>query len=217
MKPRQLIENIKEMAGRARFETLNPLIGPIRAHAETLAEWSVVFNLTGPGTDEQAAESLYFDSLIVAGHLAKALAGCVRIDDVGSGAGFPALFLPPLFAAEVSFVLHEARRKKASFLRFAARSMGLANVVVSNRRVEAGSFASDAVLSRATLPPKDWLALAATLIRPGGRAVLLKTGHGGAGGIVTPKNLVHESTFEYTLPLSGRERAAVVYVSRATR
>jgi 16S rRNA (guanine527-N7)-methyltransferase len=217
VKPGYLIEIIRQLAGRGRFEPAEHVLKAVRAHAEVLTEWSGVFNLSGPASDELAAESLYFDSLVVGKHLSNTLSGCRRIDDVGSGAGFPGLFLPLFFPENTAFFLHEARRKKASFLRSAARSMGLGNVSVSNQRVTASSLSSNTVLSRAAFPPARWLELAATLVRPGGRVVLLRSGRGDDNTITIPKNLVHESAFDYTLPLSGRARAIVVYVNNPKR
>lgn len=186
-------------------------------HLEALNEWSGVFNLVAEMPDEEKAESLYLDSMIVASKLAAVTTGLSEVHDVGSGAGFPGLFLPPFFGPETRFVLHESRRRRANFLKTAARAMGLENVSVSNRRVKAGAFSGDLIISRATFPPAEWLAVAATLARSGGRVVLLRSGSGAPENIVTPENLELERCLDYRLPVSGRNRAIVIYLARPAR
>jgi 16S rRNA G527 N7-methylase RsmG len=72
--------------------------------------------------------------------LTKAFAAGSRVLDLGSGAGFPALILAA--ACDADFLLMEARRKRASFLRVTAAEMGLANVQVDSARAEPATLRS---------------------------------------------------------------------------
>lgn len=73
-----------------------------------------------------------------------------RIADVGSGAGFPGLPLA-VTLPEARFFLVESRRRRASFLRHAVRSLGLQNVETIHGRVEQWRphLPMDLILSRA--------------------------------------------------------------------
>jgi 16S rRNA G527 N7-methylase RsmG len=66
--------------------------------------------------------------------LADAFVSGSRVLDLGSGAGFPALILAA--ACDADFLLMEARRKRASFLRVTAAEMGLSNVQVDSARAD---------------------------------------------------------------------------------
>jgi len=95
--------------------------------------------------------------------------------DIGSGAGFPGMPVK-LARPDMEITLVEPARKKAVFLRQAARELGLAGVTVSEDKVEefagkqAGRF--DVVISRAFRDPDRLLPLAGPLLSPDGRIVL---------------------------------------------
>lgn len=186
------------------------------AHLAQLKEWSPTVKLVGSLDEAEMTESLYLDSLVAAAFLGTAFAGCRDIHDIGAGAGFPALFLPWYFSADTRFVLHEARRRKASFLRAAARAMGASNIRVENDRVSPGSFCVDAVLSRATFPPVVWLSLAGTLLGVGGRLAVFLAGERGlyATALEATSSLDKIAAREYTLPQSGRRRVIAVFEKR---
>ena len=95
-----------------------------------------------------------------------------RLLDLGSGAGFPGLVLAA--ASPAHFTLVESRRRRASFLQVATAEMGLTNVTIEGRRIEAGDAAGqyDVVLARAFGDPTDFFAIAAKALKPDGLAVL---------------------------------------------
>jgi 16S rRNA (guanine527-N7)-methyltransferase len=144
------------------------------AYFEMLLRWGARINLT-------AARSL---AALAADHLPDALALAARFDlragidpgfgrrcvDAGAGGGLPGIPLALLRPA-MSLVLVEATAKKAAFLRTAVRELGIeTRVQVENRRLatasETGGF--DGAISRAMLPPEEWLPLGRALVRPGG-------------------------------------------------
>ena len=214
MKQNQVINFIKQF-GVLFADVGAPanILAAVSRHYALLQEWSGTVKLVGPTDETEVAEALYLDSLVAAAFLAKAFRGKDDVHDVGSGAGFPGLFLPLYFQPGTSFVLHEVRRRKASFLKTAAREMGLTNLRVQNVRVNPRAFNSTAVIARAALPPPDWLALAETLLKPTGRAALFLAG-GRSLDVDAPATigaLARVDVREYVLPLTGRRRAIVVY------
>lgn len=133
-----------------------------------LEQWNRVHNLTGLRDREQLIERHLIESL--------ALRDLVRgpaAADLGSGGGLPGV---PLAIAlpDVAFTLIESRRKRASFLRHVATTLGLPNVTVAHARAESvtsGPFAT--VLARAFAAPAELVAIARPLLAPGGRLLVL--------------------------------------------
>lgn len=96
----------------------------------------------------------------------------VRAIDLGSGAGFPGLILA--IATGVPFDLIEADKRKAVFLREAARITG-APVEVHAARIEATRIPpAPLITARALAPLPRLLSLAAPLLTPGGACLFLK-------------------------------------------
>ena len=95
-----------------------------------------------------------------------------RAIDLGSGAGFPGLVLAT--ATGIPFDLIEADKRKAAFLREAARITG-APVQVHAVRIEAARVApAPLITARALAPLPRLLSLAAPLLTPDGTCLFLK-------------------------------------------
>lgn len=112
-------------------------------------------------------------------HLLDCLAAADRIGDgpcldLGSGAGLPGMVLA-IVRPEVQFVLVESNRRKASFLMEVARTEKLANVRVVEAPVESlpRDVVYPCVISRAFRPPAEFVAIAASLVAPDGRVILM--------------------------------------------
>lgn len=140
--------------------------------------------------------------------LAPMLAGNTTVIDVGSGAGAPGLALA-LLCDELRLTLVESVGKRASFLRTVVGAIGRTDIVIERARGEsmASRRAWDVAISRATFPPPAWLALGATLVKPGGRIVAFLARE--------PPPEVADATMEsdesYLWPLTGVKRRVVVY------
>jgi 16S rRNA (guanine527-N7)-methyltransferase len=101
-----------------------------------------------------------------------------RVVDVGSGGGVPAI---PLAIArpDLKVTLVEATQKKAAFLEAVAKALGLANVTVRAQRAELVGRADlrglfDVATARAVGRIAMLAPLAAPLVKPGGRVLLIK-------------------------------------------
>jgi 16S rRNA (guanine527-N7)-methyltransferase len=145
-------------------------IAAFRLYREELARWSARLNLTALRTAEEVVRAGFLDSLAC---LPLVPPGALRVVDVGSGAGFPALPLK-LLRPDLSLTLVEASRKKATFLQHMARRLGLAGIRVIQARAEvvardpreAGAY--DLGLARAVASPPVAGGLVRPLLRPGG-------------------------------------------------
>ncbi len=147
--------------------------------ASILALWGSKMNLTAhPGDPGEIAfhvidclmpMMLAFDESSI---LMDTFAKGRMILDLGSGAGFPGLVLAA--ASSASFTLVEPRRKRASFLNVAAAEMGLQNVSIEAKRAQdlPPRMPFDLATARAFGSPAEFFALAASLLKPDGLAML---------------------------------------------
>ncbi|HSF03430.1 MAG TPA: 16S rRNA (guanine(527)-N(7))-methyltransferase RsmG [Solirubrobacterales bacterium] len=145
-----------------------------RVFLDELDRWNRVFRLTGYPTEAARVRHLLLDSLLF---LAVLPAASSPILDLGSGAGVPGLVLK-LARPEWAVHLVEANRRRANFLRQAARRLELAAVTVHEARAESLPIREDltrafgAVTVRAVAAPDAAVALARPFVRPGGRLVI---------------------------------------------
>jgi 16S rRNA (guanine527-N7)-methyltransferase len=167
------VEPLKGAAIAARLHERGIEVGA--AQAEKLAaflnlleQWNRVHNLTGTRGRTELVDRHLVESL--------ALQSSIRgpdVADIGSGGGLPGIPLA-ICRPELGFTLIESRRKRVSFLRHVAAQVGLGNVTVAHGRAEALDLPEFAtVLARAVAPPAELLALAAPLVAPAGRFVVL--------------------------------------------
>lgn len=121
-----------ELAARAGITLKPSQEATLNRYLDLLFQANRRMNLTRI-TDRQAAQVRHVaDALTLLAHLP---AGPASIADVGSGGGVPGLPLA-IVRPEAQFVLIEATRKKAAFLRQAANELRLTNVMVLDYRAE---------------------------------------------------------------------------------
>ncbi len=110
-------------------------IDRFNAYYEHLVEWNARINLTAITGYSQVEVLHFLDSLSVARALRPGGLDGKKLIDVGAGAGFPGLPLAIAFP-ELNVTLLEATGKKALFLDFVSRALGLPNVAVLKGRAE---------------------------------------------------------------------------------
>jgi len=144
-----------EEVGRA-LDLPAPTLERLARHLELLRLWQRRLNLVGGETLRDPWRRHVLDSA----QLRRLLPPDARVlVDLGSGAGFPGLVLAILGVPEVHLI--EADRRKAAFLREAARVTGCTGVVVHARRIEEmAPIAADVVTARALAPLDRLLDLA---------------------------------------------------------
>ena len=160
----------------------------IRAELEgflrELLSWNKDSNLVAAGDLGRLVSRHVLESLVVLpvlDRLAPA-SGDVRLVDVGSGAGFPAI---PIAIARPAWHVDviESRRRKGLFLQRVAERMTHANLAAHVDRAERVRFEPEArahlATARAVSVLAELLPVLAPLVRPGGHAVLFKgSSHG---------------------------------------
>ena len=163
------------LARRADVELAGFQHDRLSRYLDLLFEANARMNLTRI-TDRPAAELQHIaDALTVLPFLPK---GEIRVADVGSGGGVPGI---PLAIArpDATFLLIEATKKKAAFLRQTVETLNLRNASVSDWRAEEVAHSNnretfDIATARA-VATIDWLAeWCLPLVKKGGAMLALK-------------------------------------------
>jgi 16S rRNA (guanine527-N7)-methyltransferase len=129
----------------ADFVSLTPSqIAALESHYHLLLKWNSSMNLTTVTGLEEAAVRHYAESLF----LGLQISG-KSVIDVGSGPGFPGIPIAILHP-EWEVTLVESHKRKAVFLREAARGLSNVRIVVDRAEAVRGQF--DWVVSRAVDP-----------------------------------------------------------------
>lgn len=181
----------------------------LQSYIRLLLHWNQRISLTGARTARELALAHILDCL----HVAPLLIAGEATADIGSGAGFPGI---PLATArpDCSFTLIEARRKRASFLRYAVATLRLANVQVVEARAQelavrcAETF--DVAVVRAVTDLASACRMALPLLRPPGRIIAMKGPKPEPEVRQLPDALELVATHWYRLPDPWGERTLVV-------
>ena len=185
------------------------VVDALWAHYQVLGEWGRGLSLIGPGTEAEAVERHYGESLAALGWIDAEAPG--HLLDVGSGAGFPG-FVIAAARPRLEVWLAESRQRKWAFLRAAAARAALPCRCLDARVTAALPLEIPVELDLVTLravnlPPATLRALLDRL-GPGGRMLWWR----GAGPADLPRGWVEGRRM--TLP--GSERRRLVEVARAS-
>lgn len=172
-----------------------------------IVEWNARIDLTAARGDDELVDLMVADALVLSSHVPDG----ARVVDVGSGAGAPGLSLA-ILRPDLDLTLVEPLDKRVAFLR--TRVGALARPPERRPRVVRGRAEAvvaqgktfDVALSRATLPPPEWLALGARLAPQGAVWVLLAQGDAPSLG-----NWSIADDVRYRWPLTAASRRAVRY------
>lgn len=119
----------------------------IRIYAALLKKWQKKINLVAESTMPDIWSRHFYDSFQLKPFLEGGREEKIRILDIGSGAGFPALLLSMLDIGDIHMV--ESNGKKCAFLRQVIRETK-GTAVVHNQRVESmDAFPVDYITARA--------------------------------------------------------------------
>ena len=119
MDPTSFVRRLRRAAPEALSERT---VAALWAHYEALAEWGRGMSLIGPGTEDEAIERHYGESLAVLPWIDERER--YRLLDVGTGAGFPGFVLAAA-RPHLDVWLVESRQRKWAFLRAAAARAAL--------------------------------------------------------------------------------------------
>jgi 16S rRNA (guanine527-N7)-methyltransferase len=156
--------------------------------------------LTAARSADELVDLLLADALAIAG--AQAPSKGERWLDVGSGVGAPGIPLALLLPVKMTLV--EPREKRVAFLRTAVGTLSRSDIAVSRTRSDVFPDAScEVAVSRATLPPQEWVTEGARLAT---KSVWLLLAKAGLPELGTQRVL---ADIRYQWPLTGALRRAV--------
>ena len=208
--PRELLQNgTKELGLSLTIEQINSVF----IYLAELKKWNRKINLTAIKDEADIIIKHVLDSLSYVRGFNPAPG--LRLLDMGSGAGFPALPIKIAFPG-LSITMVDSIKKKASFLRHIIRTLKLTETEVLDTRAEElpGSLLStfDVVTARAFADMKSAIVTGIPLLRPGGLMVLSR----GPEETISEQDLARagvslESRTDLTLPYSDYRRTIWVF------
>lgn len=137
-------------------------------------KWNPAINLVGKSTLAQGWQRHILDSAQI---FALAPPDALHWADLGSGGGYPGLVVA-ILSAELAptrrVTLVESDQRKATFLRQAARELGLSVSVLAQRIEAAPALAADVISARALAALTQLCAFAERHLAPGGLALFPK-------------------------------------------
>lgn len=174
-----------------------------RRYVDELVSWSPRMNLVSRSDVHRVVDRHLLDSLSPIAFLRR----CAGMADFGAGAGFPGIPVA-IVVPEMRVHLVEARRKRCTFLRHVARTLGLSNVQIWEQRGEdwTPDRPLDAAIGRA-LRPELLAELSRRVLAPRGKLLTMgkqKAHRQLIGGFVESAKL------DYRLP-GGEEHEVVLY------
>lgn len=178
-----------------------------------LEKWNRKINLTAIRNEQDIVIKHFLDSLSYLNGFVPAPG--LRLLDMGSGAGFPAVPIK-ICHPELSVTMVESVHKKASFLRHIVRTLKLAEIVVIDKRTgelpPSHHLFYDVVTARAFADMKAALSEGAPFLKPGGLMVLSRGPEEAIEEAVALKaGLVIEKRLDLRLPHSNDPRAIWVF------
>ena len=198
MSPERIRELLAPFLGQEQLADTQ--IAQVATYLDLLTKWNAKMNLTAVRDPEQMVQRHFGESFFAARQIFPDKGGRATVADIGSGAGFPGVPIK-LWAPAIELSLIEAQQKKAAFLGEAIRTLGLEGIKVMRSRAEQIEIRFDVVTLRAVESFETILPIAARLVRPAGRLVLLI----GAGQATTASSLMRQITWSapISIPLSS--------------
>jgi 16S rRNA (guanine527-N7)-methyltransferase len=211
---RELHDRIVRRARRVGL-TLSPsLSAGLETYYRLLATWNQKINLTGLNLSEptpEALDRLLIEPIVAARH---APAGALRMIDVGSGGGSPAIPFA-LALPDVRLLMVESKTRKSVFLREVARALEMVHVDVATARYEELLArpdlheSHDLLTIRAVRTETRVLMSLQAFVRPGGQLFLFRSTSGDV-----PESLTPPLAWLATYPLMESLRSRLVVLEK---
>jgi len=173
---------------------------------DLVVTWSERVDLTAARDADTLADILLADAALLACAESSERG---RVIDVGSGVGAPAIPFA-ILRPELSLTMVEPRERRAAFLRTSCGVLSRPDIsLLRVRSMEVGQKSAELAISRATLPPPEWLREGARLAN---HAVWVLLGQDEPPSLDAWRA---DLDLRYEWPLTGSHRRAVRYIYRA--
>lgn len=215
MPPRDLRSRLAKRSVKAGFCLSEDLTDGLTAYYDLLARWNSKINLTALDDADEAIDRLLLEPVVAARQIPP---GPVRLMDIGSGGGSPAIPLALTHGPQTHLTMVEVKARKSAFLREAVRTLHLPDTSVENSRYEELLARPelhehfDVLSMRAVrVDPKILLTLQAFL-RPGGVMLLFR----GPTGAESPEGVIPPLEWRITVPLVESLRSRLTVLRKTT-
>jgi len=177
-------------------------------YAAELTKWNRKINLTSITDEQDVMVKHFLDSLAYLKGFAPAPG--LRLLDMGSGAGFPAIPLK-IACPDLSITLVESIKKKAAFLRHVIRTLPLDRAEVRDVRIEelpdSLQKGYDVITARAFTDTRTAAAVGSPFLKPEGVMILSRGSEEIVEEHLLDRLLVSvDNKIELTLPFSNYKR-----------
>jgi 16S rRNA (guanine527-N7)-methyltransferase len=157
------LEDLRTLGRQFGRELEGPTLDGLARYVDLLHTWNARINLTGARSPEAIVREQLPDSFA----LAQVVPSGIRLVDVGSGGGLPAIPFAVL-RPDVQLTLSEPRSRRRAFLTTALRELGLTADLRPDRAEDLPGGTFDGSSARAVLPPPQWWVEGQRLVVPGG-------------------------------------------------
>lgn len=215
MPPRDLRSRLSRRAARANLFIPDELADRLLVYYELLSRWNRKINLTSLDDTDEAIDRLILEPLVATRHFP---AGPLRLMDVGSGGGSPAVPMK-LAVPEARLLMVEVKARKSAFLREAIRQLHLSETAVETARHEELLArpelleAWDVLSVRAVRLEKRVLTTLQAFLVVGGRLILFR----GPSGPEEPSAVVPPLHWVGTYPLLENLRSRLTVLAKGAR
>lgn len=182
-------------------------MGRIASYLDAVVEWNQRTDLTAARSTEELVDLFVADAALLASvQRGKCDESGGAWVDVGAGAGAPGLVVS-LLRADLRVTLVEPKDRRVAFMRSMIGKFALTHVSVERARSDRlPARGWDVAVSRATLPPADWLREGTRLARGAVWVLLAKDDPPALDGMRV------DADVRYQWPLTGVARRAVRFV-----
>jgi 16S rRNA (guanine527-N7)-methyltransferase len=183
----------------------------LAAFGQLLLRWNAVHNLTAVRAPADVMTHHLLDSLAVVPELERLTpARQLRLLDVGSGGGLPAIPLA-IACARAMVTALDAVEKKCAFMLQARAELGLAQFTVVHGRVEAyAAEPFDIITARAFSSLAELVRLSEHLLRPDGLWLAMKGQIPLSELAALPRDVRHVATVKLRVPRLDQQRHLIV-------
>ena len=169
-----LAQTLRQGALALGLKLIDEQVNQLLDYADLIQKWNKVYNLTSVWAPDEILTHHLLDSLAVVQPLRRQTQDKhVRLLDVGTGAGLPAVAIA-VCCPEIDVIGVDAVAKKAAFLQQVAAALRLENLQSIHGRVENLSIPYDVVASRAFASLADFVNVSSNSLLDGGVWMAMK-------------------------------------------
>ncbi len=205
-----------EEVSKLEIELDDEKLSKLEEFYNLIIEWNEKINLTAITNKEDVYLKHFYDSLTL--YKEVDLNKCIKLCDVGTGAGFPGIVLKIVFP-ELKITLIDSLQKRVNYLNEVISILGLKNIEAYHYRMEDYSRENpekfDIITARAVANTKLLCEISVRSLKVGGRIVLMKANVDeeldNIDNMLKELSLEKPTVNKFMLPVENSNRALVSF------